>query len=51
MFGKTRDSNTLDEGGTEEALEVTAARELEARDKFFSHGCPANDVASLEYGH
>lgn len=40
-----------DYGGTEEALKVAAARELEARDDFFSHGCPADDVAPLEHGN
>lgn len=35
---------------TEEAEEVAAARELEARDDLLRHGGATNEVAALEYG-
>lgn len=37
-----------DDGGAEEALEVAAAGEFEARDEFFRNGGTANQVAALE---
>lgn len=40
----------LDDGGAEEALDVAAAGESKARNKFFSDGSTANDVATLENG-
>lgn len=37
-----------DDGGAEEALEVAAAGEFEARDEFFGNGGATDQVATLE---
>ena len=41
----------LDNGRSEKALEITAARELEARDELLRDGGSADDAAALEHGH
>lgn len=41
----------LDNGRTEEALEIAAAGELEARDQLLRHGGSTDDVTALEHGH
>lgn len=41
----------LDDGGAEEALEVAAAGELEARYNFFGDGGATYDMASFENGN
>lgn len=40
-----------DDGGAEEALKITAARELKAWNEFFRYGCPADDMAALKDRH